>query len=574
MKDAKISKKLFLGFGSLGLSLILFACIAFYGVMMANSRTESLYKQNLIAIDSVGEMQESFQEQRAILRSFILFDPSSDTYRTSVARLNECNAGMNAAFSKYSATVTEKEDRELFEKAKKIYSNDFKTFKAELKALTDKKDTAAALKKLTDAAQINTDLSYIFEQLTTLNDTYANQTLEKSRIGIILVLIVGVILFPYAILLTLFLVKYFRKNVADKITEAVQAANALATGDIDISLQADRKDEVGELAVAFNEMVLSIKEQAAVAEEIAQGNLTVEYTPRSDKDVMGLSFVRIVNGLNDIFGTIKETVSQVNAGAEQVAGGSQALSQGATEQASSVEELSATVTTISNQVLSNADNASNARELSVKAGQEVESGNGQMDRMIAAMNDINHSSVQISKIIKVIDDIAFQTNILALNAAVEAARAGAAGKGFAVVAEEVRNLAAKSAEAAKNTTELIQNSIDKVTEGAKIADSTAESLKEIVVSVEEVSKLIHSIDEASSLQATSLSQVSQGIEQISSVVQMNAATAEESAAASEELSSQAHMLESVLSKLRLKGTGGRQASTYIVKGADTFAEVY
>ncbi|SDM62780.1 methyl-accepting chemotaxis protein [Acetanaerobacterium elongatum] len=574
MKDAKISKKLFLGFGALGLSLILFACIAFYGVMMANSRTESLYRQNLTAIDSVGEMKQSFQEQRAILRSFILFDPGSDTYRTSVARLNECNADMNAAFSKYAATITEKEDRELFEKAKAIYSNEFKAFKSELKALTDKKDTAAALKKLTDGAQINTDLIYNFEQLTTLNDTYANKTLEKSRIGTILVLIAGIILFPYAILLTLFLVKYFRKNVADKITEAVAAANALATGDIEISLQADRKDEIGELAVAFNEMVSSIKEQAAVAEEIAQGNLTVEYTPRSEKDVMGLSFVRIVDGLNDIFGTIKETVSQVNAGAEQVAGGSQALSQGATEQASSVEELAATVTTISNQVHSNADSASNARALSVKAGHEVESGNGQMGRMIAAMNDINHSSVQISRIIKVIDDIAFQTNILALNAAVEAARAGAAGKGFAVVAEEVRNLAAKSAEAAKNTTELIQNSIDKVTEGTKIADSTAESLKEIVVSVEEVSKLIHSIDEASSLQAASLSQVSQGIEQISSVVQMNAATAEESAAASEELSSQAHMLEGVLSKLRLKGTSSRKASTYTVKGAETFAQVY
>jgi methyl-accepting chemotaxis protein len=243
---------------------------------------------------------------------------------------------------------------------------------------------------------------------------------------------------------------------------------------------------------------------------------------------------------------------QVAAGTSQVSDGSQAISQGATEQAASIEELTATVTQIAAQTRQNALSAGKANEMSEQAKDKAIKGNEQMQSLQLAMTEINDSSASISKIIKVIDDIAFQTNILALNAAVEAARAGIHGKGFAVVAEEVRNLAARSAAAAKDTTELIEGSIKKADAGTKIADETANALKHIVDVVEKAVELVAEISEASNQQATAVGQVNMGIEQMSQVVQTNSATSQETAAAAEELSSQAAMLKEMVGKFALK----------------------
>ena len=229
-----------------------------------------------------------------------------------------------------------------------------------------------------------------------------------------------------------------------------------------------------------------------------------------------------------------------------------ALSQGATEQASSIEELTASIEQVSTQTKINAENASKANGMAEQAKNYAVTGNEQMKEMLKAMDEINESSNNINKIIKVIDDIAFQTNILALNAAVEAARAGQYGKGFAVVAEEVRTLAGRSANAAKETTALIEDSIKKSEEGTRIARETAEALEKIVDSVESVSKLVSDINNASNEQAVAISQINQGVMQVSQVVQENSATSEESAAASEELSGQADLLYELISRFRLR----------------------
>ncbi|MCX7715669.1 MAG: methyl-accepting chemotaxis protein [Clostridia bacterium] len=287
---------------------------------------------------------------------------------------------------------------------------------------------------------------------------------------------------------------------------------------------------------------------------IADGNLTETLDKEYNGDFSPISqaIKKINESLNQAMGRINQAAEEVSTGSEQVSSGSQALAQGATEQASSIEEISATISDVSNQVKVNAANAVKANDAAKAAGESVRESNEKMAEMMGAMNEINASSEEIGKIVKTIEDIAFQTNILALNATVEAARAGSAGKGFAVVAEEVRNLAAKSAEAVKNTTELIQNSIQHAKKGSKMADQTAKALEGVIKNTKEVSEIIEEISQASNMQATAIVEITHGIDQITSVIQTNSATAEESAAASEELSGQAQMLKNLVRGFKIK----------------------
>ena len=361
-----------------------------------------------------------------------------------------------------------------------------------------------------------------------------------------------------AVLATVVMV-FLSNSISSRLRKVTDRIQLLAQGDLHTPVPDIRSgDETGILAKAAEQTILGLRDVfsdiTGNLAKMSEGDLTGEAAKQYPGDFAPIqdSLHRILEAMNHIFFQFRRSTEQVSNSAEQVAAASQGLSQGASEQASSVEELSATITEISGGVNSNAEKAAQAKDLAVRAGEEVENGNRQMERMVGAMNHINRSTEEISKIIKVIDDIAFQTNILALNAAVEAARAGSAGKGFAVVAEEVRNLAVKSAQAAKNTTALIEASAQKASEGTKIVDSTDRSLQQIVSSVTEISKLIHEIDEASAQQARSLEQVTTGVDQISSVVQTNSATAEESAALSEELSSQAKLVQQEIEKLKLK----------------------
>lgn len=300
-----------------------------------------------------------------------------------------------------------------------------------------------------------------------------------------------------------------------------------------------------------------IKEITTTLNEIANGNLNVKKSEKLEGDwnVIPEALNNIIDSLNTLVGNIYNAVDEVAAGSQQVSTGSQELSQGATIQASSIEELTASIAEIASQTKFNAQNAGKASTLAKSMRNGALNGNSEMKEMLTSMEEINDSSRNISKIIKVIDDIAFQTNILALNAAVEAARAGEHGKGFAVVAEEVRNLAARSAKAANETTTLIEGSMKRVEKGSHIAADTAKTLGGIVESVDKVADLIENIAASSNEQATGITQVNQGLEQVSKVVQTNSATAEQSAAASEELSGQANILKGNVKKFSLRNSG-------------------
>lgn len=351
--------------------------------------------------------------------------------------------------------------------------------------------------------------------------------------------------------------------IIDPIKAASSTLKELAQGKLNITMQGDFKGHHGKIKEDMNQTIAFLNRYVGEITEtlkyISDGNLNQEIAT----DYLG-DFLPIKTALNQITSNLSTTLSDINVaagqveiGARQISDGGQALSQGTTEQASSIQELTASIAEVSAETKRNALNANEANDRAIEVRRNAEVGNNQMDKMVAAMVEINDSSSNISKIIKVIDDIAFQTNILALNAAVEAARAGQHGKGFAVVAEEVRTLAARSAEAVKETTGLIEGSIDKVKIGTSIADETAESLKEILSEIEKVAGLVGDIAHASNGQASEIAQITQGIEQVSTVVQTNSATAEESAAASEELSGQAELLKHMVDRFKLKEISGK-----------------
>ena len=346
--------------------------------------------------------------------------------------------------------------------------------------------------------------------------------------------------------------------VVDPINAVTDVMTKMAAGSVNISIKGSYKGQYEVLVNAVNSLLSSlgfvINDISRVLSNIAQGNLDVQGARDFKGDFVTISdsLKTIIDSLNRTLGNIHTSSEQVSVGAKQISVSSQTLSQGSEEQASSVEEVTSSITQLSAQVKENADNANLANKASLVAKENAIKGNNQMDEMLQSMYDIKESSSSISKIIKVIDDIAFQTNILALNAAVEAARAGVTGKGFAVVAGEVKNLAQKSASAAKETTVLIESSIEKVNSGTRIANNTSQALKEIVVSINEAADYVNTIASASNEQSNAISQIRQAIEQVSRVVQTNSATAEESASASEELSGQAQTLKQMVNNFKLK----------------------
>lgn len=385
--------------------------------------------------------------------------------------------------------------------------------------------------------------------------------------------IVGTLL--VAVLIAGFLSIRMATSIFTPIKGCVDRLTLLSQGDLKTEVPTTKsKDETKVLLEVLQTTVSRLNEMVADASyhlgEVANKNLStkpkMEY--RGDFKVLETSIRQILFDLNIAMNQINVSSEQVFNGSTQVSSGAQELSQGSSEQAGSVEQLVSTLSIISQQVNSSAENAAGANSENSMSMEELERCNAEMKDLIIAMYDISNSSNEIGKIVKTIDDIAFQTNILALNAAVEAARAGEAGKGFAVVADEVRNLAAKSAEAAKSTTALIEDSIRAVETGAASADRTANSLTKVIDRADKVASSVKVIADGTKLLSDSIGSVTRGVSEISAVVQNNSATAEQSAATSQELSSQAQMLRTLVSTFRL-GEGESQSYSYSTENGDT-----
>lgn len=521
-KNTKISTKLVALTGILGALIVLTAACCLYLLNAVSDQYQKVYDEDAYAATLATQAGKIFTESRNEFTRFLT--------RVDPAMRQESMANMQKSDKELDVVFGELEKRAISTDAKKVMSDirlQIDTFRSQRDALIKAQSAPGApvenLPEAKKASESGYKLSQTFDSVMELGNKSTKDEFKKIKDEIDKAILISVINITVVVLLAMFFGMRLARNIGERINRMADAAEVIGSGDLSQPMKTESKDEIGQAAEHFETMR---------------------------------------QHLNQSMNNIHVAAEQVAAGSRNVSEASVSLSQGAAEQASSVEELSASISEISSQTASNAENANKANDLTIQARQQAAVGDADMKEMLAAMEAINTSSANISKIIKVIDEIAFQTNILALNAAVEAARAGQHGKGFAVVAEEVRNLAARSAKAAKETTELIEDSIDKVESGRTIAGKTAEALMTIMNNVSEVADIVSSIAKASSEQKLALEQIDQGVLQVSQVVQANSATSEQAASASEQLNAQAARLRETAGQFRLEAGSSRGTGSF------------
>ncbi len=554
MKNLKISQKLIVSFGTILLISIILVILSISALRSIGDKSHEMYEGPFVAATEGMNIAEKMYNVWGSLNAALVEEDLAKYEARINASATEVVAGLNKLqeMSDFSSSSIQKllndsgEAQALigqiielmgqgnWEEARAVLTGDFSEVFDESSAAAE-----AIYKEANQAAE-------------DMNGS-VNRTTNNASLFILGLLIL-------AVLIAVGIIMILIKGLTRPIYELEETAKAISTGNIENHITYESRDELGVLAESFRKTseVLSavIQDISYLMNEMARGNFDIR--TKAENFYVGdfhpiLSAIREMNrNVSTTLYRINEASDQVASGSDQVSSGAQGLSQGATEQASAVEQLAASINDISDQVKQTSENAKMASQQVENAGSDLQISNQKMEEMIGAMSEISDRSGEIGKIIKTIEDIAFQTNILALNAAVEAARAGSAGKGFAVVADEVRNLASKSAEAAQNTTHLIEGSMQAVDNGTKIAGSTAEALLSTVESTKNAVELVEKITRAAEQQATSIQEITQGMDQISSVVQTNSATAQESAAASEELSSQSQMLKELTGRFTLR----------------------
>lgn len=556
-KNTKIGKKLITTFILVGVISSIGGVVGLSVMTNINSNYSRALSDYGFAQGDIGLFNSEFNESRAELKDLMILT-NLQSKQKHVDQLDKINAEVIADLANMKKGIVNEKELSYYNDIKDNFDKYSQAITQVVDLAKENSNNQAYSTMIGQATPFSDKIKTSTEALITLKTKTGNELAAnlatQNRMGTFAIIFVIIITFLTSILIALSIAR----SISKPAIEMADAANRLAEGDLSVLVNVDSTNEIGQLGAALSKTIRTLRSyiddiKNSIA-QLAQGDLNIAEGVEFKGDFIELrdSILAIAISLSDTFAQINQASAQVSSGSEQVSDGAQALAQGATEQASSIEELSASITEISAHVKENSKHAADANTSAMLVSSEIDVSSKYMDEMITAMSEINNSSSQIGKIIKTIEDIAFQTNILALNAAVEAARAGAAGKGFAVVADEVRNLASKSAAAAKDTTALIENSMKQVENGTRIADQTAKSLVKVVAGAKVVTNTVDEISKASSQQSEAISQITLGVDQISNVVQTNSATAEESAAASEELSGQAQVLQTLITKFKLR----------------------
>lgn len=555
LRKLRIRDRLLAGFGIILFFMIISTILALTGLKLSNEKIND-FKNHLYNSDSaISSCRVDVNITARLIREMML-NTDTDTYADYKKQIDEKVASIRASIGQLKESYQTQDGK--VQEYETAVENWIK-IGYEIVDKTDKNDREGATSQLFEGCVPS--LNNLVELAANLNaviQTQSDAAIQKNMFFTNLFSLILLISVSVAVFLGIFIAIKYTASIVRPLNRVEEATHRMEEGHLDANLADDGNDAVAMVANSLGRSmrILSdyIKDIDRAMGMMAEGNFDVAPSQPFIGDFRNIedSITKFIIKMTQIIQQIDQSAEQVSNGSAQVSNGSQVLSQGAAEQSASILDLADRVKDISMQIKENAENAHQVKEQSEHASVEVENSNKLMQDMIRAMARINEKSDEISKIIKTIDDIAFQTNILALNAAVEAARAGSAGKGFAVVADEVRNLASKSADAAKTTTVLIEETADAVANGKSIVDMTAESLALVVTDTQQVGGLVDKIAKASKEQADAIGQVTHGIDQISSVVQTNSATAEESAAASEELSGQAQVLKALVDQFTIK----------------------